>query len=68
MARGPNKFKQRDVTRALRAAMAAGIEVGRFEIGTDGKIVVVPAEGSPMVPVDDLDRELADFEMRHGQG
>ena len=41
MARGPNRFKQRDLTRALRGAKAAGIEVGRVEIDQAGKISVV---------------------------
>ena len=34
------KFRQVDVTRALRAAKAAGLDVSRFEISTDGKIIV----------------------------
>lgn len=41
MARGPCTFKQQDVTRALRATVAAGIEVRRVEIDKDGKIVLV---------------------------
>jgi hypothetical protein len=41
MARGPCTFRQLDVTRALRAVAAAGIEVQRIEIDKDGKIVVV---------------------------
>jgi len=40
MARGPLAFKQGDVTRALRAASAAGQPVQRFEIDREGKIVV----------------------------
>jgi len=40
MARGPLAFKQGDVTRALRAASAAGQPVQRFEINREGKIVV----------------------------
>jgi|HubBroStandDraft_6_1064221.scaffolds.fasta_scaffold1170189_2 hypothetical protein len=68
MARRPSNFKQRDVTRALRGAMAAGIEVGRFEIGGDGKIVVIPAGETPSAPVTDLDQELEEFEKHHGQG
>ena len=67
MARTPSNFKQRDVTRALRAAKAAGIEVGRFEIG-GGKIIIIPAGGAPSVPTDELDQELTEFEARHGQG
>lgn len=44
MARGPCTFKQQDLTRALRAAVAAGVKVQRFEIAKDGKIVVVTGE------------------------
>lgn len=33
-------FSQGDVTRALRAAKAAGLDVSRFEISADGKIIV----------------------------
>jgi hypothetical protein len=46
MARGPCTFKQRDVTRALRAAVAAGVQVSRFEIDKDGRIIVVTENGS----------------------
>ncbi len=67
MARGPCTFKQQDVTRALRAAVAAGIEVQRFEIAKDGRIVIVTSSGKPAASLDDLDRELIEFEARHGQ-
>lgn len=53
MAR-PATFKQQDVTRALRAADAAGCPVRRVEIGRDGKIVLViveqPGERQPDPP------------------
>lgn len=45
MARGALAFKQRDVTRAVRAVAAAGCGVARAEIDPAGKIVVVV--GSP---------------------
>lgn len=51
MARGPCTFKQQDVTRALRATVAAGIDVQRIEIDRDGKIVVVT--GKPQEVADD---------------
>ncbi len=41
MSRGRHAFRQRDVTRALRAVQAAGIEVLRVELDRAGRIVVV---------------------------
>jgi hypothetical protein len=42
MARGACTFKQRDVTKAVKAMVAAGCEVARAEIEpSTGKIVVV---------------------------
>ena len=46
MSRGPCTFKQQDVTRVLRAAAAAGIEVQRIEVGKDGKIIVVAGKAA----------------------
>ena len=68
MARSACTFKQQDVTRALRATLAAGVAVLRVEIDKDGKIILVTAGETPSAPVDDLDRELAEFEARNGQG
>jgi hypothetical protein len=45
MARAPAIFRQQDVTRAFRAAQAAGVKVARVEIDRDGKIVIVTAVG-----------------------
>ncbi len=47
MPRGARTFRQVDVTRALKGAVAAGIVVKRVEIERDGKIVVVT--GTPEV-------------------
>ena len=41
MARGSCTFRQQDVTRLLKAAVAAGMEIARVEIDKDGKIIVV---------------------------
>ena len=68
MARAACTFKQQDVTRAVRAVVAAGVQVQRVEIGKDGKIVVVTGKPTAEAPQDDLDRELAEFEVHHGQG
>lgn len=41
MARGTCTFRQSDVTKALKAAKAAGVEVARVELEKDGKIIIV---------------------------
>lgn len=41
MARGPCTFRQRDVTKAVKAVVAAGCEVARAEIDSGGKIIVI---------------------------
>jgi hypothetical protein len=67
MARIPPSFRQADVTKAVKAVEAAGVGIARIEIGRDGKIVIVTQQGVAG-PQDELDRELAEFEVRHGQG
>jgi hypothetical protein len=67
MARSTSTFRQQDVTKAVKAVAAAGVSITRVEIGRDGRIVVVTQQ-TPTDPQDDLDRELAEFEVRHGQG
>jgi hypothetical protein len=42
MGRGPCSFKQRDVSRAIKGAVAAGLAVGRVEISKDGNIIIIP--------------------------
>jgi hypothetical protein len=46
MSRGPHTFRQGDVTRAVRAVRAAGVEVQRVEVDRAGKIVVVAGKPS----------------------
>jgi hypothetical protein len=48
MSRARQTFKQTDVTKAVKAVVAAGLTVGRVEIAPDGRIVVIagkPGEG-----------------------
>ncbi len=46
MPRAPCIFRQRDVTRAIRGARAAGVEVARIELDKEGRIVIVPAQAA----------------------
>ena len=41
MSRGLHKFKQGDVTKALKGAVNAGLSVARVEIDREGRIVVI---------------------------
>jgi hypothetical protein len=44
--RAPSTFRQGDVTRAIKATKAAGVDIGRIEIAKDGRIVIIPAAGT----------------------
>lgn len=42
MANRPANFTQADVSRAIKATVAAGLSVGRIEIDQTGRIVIIP--------------------------
>jgi hypothetical protein len=45
MSRGRHRFRQSDVSKAVRGAIAAGLEVAGVEVDGDGRIRVIV--GSP---------------------
>ena len=59
-------FKQRDAIRLARAAIAAGLVVHRMET-KDGRVIIVTSGEGSTTPIDELNRELAEFEARHGK-
>jgi hypothetical protein len=57
MARGPHTFKLCDLTRALKGARAAGIDVARVVIDREGRIVMEMLHGDGEVATQsELDR------------
>jgi hypothetical protein len=63
------RFTQRDLARAIKGAVAAGMKVVGTRIEPDGTLVLIYGDAGAVVsspPVNDLDRELAEFERRHG--
>jgi len=60
MARGASRFRQSDVTRALRAVAAAGMHVARVELGPDGRMVITMGGGERIDPANALDKWMAD--------
>ena len=65
MSRGPWTFRPREVARLVKAATAAGLKVAAVRVDKAGQIEVVTGDPPGQ---DSLDRELADFEARHGEG
>jgi hypothetical protein len=66
VARRPS-FNQSDTTRFIRAIIAAGLIPRRVEYAGDGRLIVVTSGDSVAASLDDLDRELAEFEARNGK-
>lgn len=58
----PALFRQADLARALKAAAAAGVHVGRIEIDPSGKIIIVAnqQDAAPHNALDDWMRRHAD--------
>ena len=56
MSRGQQAFKQRDVTKAIKATVKAGLPVERVEIDKDGKIIIVTAKAEGAENEDNQER------------
>ena len=47
-------FRQGDVTKALKGAVKAGLNVQSFEIDRDGKIIVITDKASKRPEIEDV--------------
>jgi hypothetical protein len=56
MSRGQQTFKQRDVTKALKATVKAGLPVERVEIDKGGRIIIVTSKIEDAVNVDNSEK------------
>ena len=57
--------KRPSLATVAKQATKAGIEVARYEVDANGKIAVVTGKPTPANQIDDLDRELAEWDARH---
>ena len=52
MVRAPCTFRERDLTRAIRAVEAAGQKIRKIEVDRDGNLVIVIAQEDDDAAVD----------------
>lgn len=68
MPRRRSSFTQADVTRAIRAALKAGVPVRGVEISADRiRVLTTSAEAAVKTLDEQLDDELADFQNKHAR-
>lgn len=73
MSSGPYRFREAEMKRAAVALIKAGVGIERIDVNRDGTFSIFP--GGPDAvsararsSTSALDRELEEFEARHGQG
>ncbi|MEQ8226502.1 MAG: hypothetical protein RIA64_00315 [Rhodospirillales bacterium] len=52
MSRGPSTFRQSTVTKAIKAAKAAGVDVARIEVDPDGRVVLTVGKPDDLIKPD----------------
>jgi hypothetical protein len=48
MGRAPSTFRQQDVTRAVKAVAAAGVDIARVEVDRTGTIRIIAVGAEPV--------------------
>lgn len=62
MSRGPVRFREREASRAVRAAEKAGLTVERIEVSADGRLSLVTSHGKQEVAP-----EINEWDRPHGK-
>lgn len=44
MSHGPQRFRESEIRRAIKAARAAGLEIARLDINKDGGFAIIPGK------------------------
>ena len=50
MSHGPQRLRESEVRRLIRAAQSAGVEIGRIEAGPDGCVALIPGKPTDEPP------------------
>lgn len=50
MSHGPQRLRESEVRRLIRAAQSAGVEIGRIEAGPDGCVALIPGKPTDETP------------------
>ena len=64
MSRPASTFRQSDLTRAVKAARAVGLDVAETVIGADGSIRLIYRDTAGTMPSDPFDRWKANRDAR----
>jgi hypothetical protein len=65
VSRGQHAFRERDLTRAVRAVLKAGVCVRAATVDAEGKISVIIGQDEAEMPASELDRWLGNRGRRH---
>jgi hypothetical protein len=62
MSHGCVRFRQREASRAIRAAEQAGLTVEKIEVSAEGRLSLVTSRGkqTEAAPINEWDRDLDD--------
>jgi hypothetical protein len=68
MSRSPSNFRQQDISRAIKAAKTAGLELVRIEIDPKtSRIVLVIKDGESETKINPFDNASAAWPIRKGK-